>query len=182
VPAIVAAIREWWLAAPQRASILFCYALGKTQRVLAELARLEARPVYLHADALKVTDVYRRAGVRMVPTINVATVPKGQPLAGELIIAPPTAAGTRWMRRFPDAQTAFVSGWMQDASRKGPYDRGFALSDHADWLQLVATVRESRARVVYVTHGECLTFARHLREALGIDARPLVPASPARPA
>lgn len=178
VAAVVEAIRAWWLGAPQRASILFCYAFGKTQRVLAELARLGDRPVYLHADAVRVTEIYRRAGIPMVPTVPVASVAKGQPLRGELIIAPPSARGTRWMRRFPAAQTAFVSGWMQDGVRAGRYERGFALSDHADWQQLVATVRESGARRVYVTHGESVTLAGHLREALGIEAWPLAMLAP----
>ncbi len=171
---VVEAIHEWWTGAPQRASVLFCYAFGKTQRVLAELARFTDRPVYLHADAARITDLYRAAGISMVATVSLASVPKGRPLRGELIIAPPSTRETRWMRRLGDAQTGFVSGWMQRGAAGRPYDRGFALSDHADWPQLVATVRESGARTVYVTHGESETLARHLRDALRIDARPLL--------
>ncbi len=178
VAQVVQAILEWWLEAPRQASILFCYAFGKTQRVLAELARLTDRPVYLHTDAVRVTEIYRKAGIPMAPTVPLATVPKGRPLGGELIIAPPSACGTRWMRRFPGARTGFVSGWMQGGAGSGRYDRGFALSDHADWAQLVATARECGARRVYVTHGESATLARHLREALGIEAWPLAALSP----
>lgn len=170
---VVEAIHSWWMGAPRRPSLLFCYAFGKTQRVLAELARLTDRAVYLHADAVRVTEICRAAGIRMAPTVPLASVPKGQPLRGELVIAPPSARDTRWMRRLDDAQTALVSGWMQGGVGGRGYDRGFPLSDHADWPQLVATVRESGARTVYVTHGESLTLARHLRESLGVDARPL---------
>jgi len=170
---VVEAIRLWWHSAPERPSVLFCYAFGKTQRVLAELARLTERTVYLHADAVRITEIYRRAGVRMVPTAPISAVPKGQPRRGDLVIAPPSASGTRWMRRFHDAQTGFVSGWMHAGGGQGRYDRGFALSDHADWPQLVETVRESGARCVYVTHGEGREFTRHLRESLGVEAHPL---------
>ncbi len=67
---------------------------------------------------------------------------------------------------------------MRTGVPDGRYDRGFALSDHADWPQLVATVAESGARVVYVTHGESLTLARHLRDSLGIEALPLADLAP----
>ncbi len=194
--AVVQEIRLWWEGAPERPSLLFCYALGKTQRVLAELARLAEpappvpqapaaspsqppdRPVYLHGEAVRITEVYRRAGIRMVPAMPLSSAPGGRSLGGALVIAPPSAPYMRRSRRLRDAQTAFVSGWMQSQARRARYDRGFALSDHADWAQLVATVRESGARTVYVTHGESRTLAAHLRDSLGIEAHPLTTLGP----
>ncbi len=175
---VVEAIHRWWLGAPDRPSLLFCYAFGKTQRVLAELALRTDRRVYIHHRAVRITEIYRRAGIRMLPAVPIASVPRGESLRGELVIAPPSAEGLRRTRRFRDAQTGFVSGWMQGGARDARYDRGFALSDHADWPQLVATVRESGARTVYVTHGESLALARHLRQSLGIEALPLTALAP----
>ena len=79
------------------------------------------------------------------------------------------------MRRFKSPQTAFASGWMavRGARRRRGYERGFVLSDHADWPGLIQTVRDSGARKVYVTHGQNDVLARYLREVEGVDAEPL---------
>jgi len=79
------------------------------------------------------------------------------------------------MRRFRTPQTAFASGWMavRGARRRKGYERGFVLSDHADWQGLIRTVRESQARQVYVTHGQNDVLARYLNEIEGIQAAPL---------
>ena len=173
VAAVVEAIRAWWLGAPQRASILFCYAFGKTQRVLAELARLGDRPVYLHADAVRVTEVYRRAGITDGADRARGIGGEGAASAGRAHHR--AAVGARDPLDAPFSRRADGLCLRVDAGRRprGTLRAGFALSDHADWQQLVATVRETGARRVYVTHGESVTLARHLREALGIEAWPL---------
>jgi putative mRNA 3-end processing factor len=172
--AVMRQIMDWWLGAPDRASVLFCYALGKTQRVLAELAGLTERTVYLHPGAMRMTEIYRRAGIRLAATARAAAAgPAGPGCRGDLLIAPPAALGTRWMSRLRDPQTAFVSGWMADGRPPGRYDRGFALSDHADWAQLAGTVGETGARSVYVMHGDSAPLARRLRDELGIEAQPV---------
>lgn len=177
-PAVAAEVLRWWEANAQagRASVLFCYALGKAQRLLAELARLTDRPALLHGAMLALTQVYRDAGVPLLPTGAVGEKGKGASFAGALVLAPPSAAGSTWMRRFgADAQTGFASGWMRvrgNRRRRG-YDRGFVLSDHADWPSLLATVKDTRASRVLVTHGSSETLARYLREEVGVDARPL---------
>jgi putative mRNA 3-end processing factor len=94
--------------------------------------------------------------------------------AGSLILAPPSARGSIWMRRFSDASTAFVSGWMQirGARRRRSIDRGFTISDHADWPNLLEAVRATGALRVLVTHGSTTTMVRWMREH-GYDAAPL---------
>lgn len=173
-------IVDWWAAAPDRASLLFAYAFGKTQRLLAELARLPRaralaaeRGVLLHGAAAELTRLYREQGYDLLPTRLVTETDPGD-YAGALVLAPPSAHRSAWMKRFPLPQTAFASGWMlvRGARRRRGYERGFAVSDHADWPDLVRTVEESGARRVFVTHGQNDLFARYLRE-LGYDAQPL---------
>jgi putative mRNA 3-end processing factor len=166
---------RWWQSETERASILFCYAFGKTQRVLAELAHFTDRPVYLHGAAMRLTELYREQGIGMLPAQPVTDEATASGFAGELVVAPPSAHRSPWMKRFRRPQTAFASGWMQvrGARRRRGYERGFVISDHADWDGLVRTVRETGARRVYVTHGRNDVLARYLREELGIEAEPL---------
>ena len=175
-PELAREVLEWWTQCAEAGvpAVLFCYALGKAQRLLAELARLTDRRVLLHGAMLALVEIYRQAGVEMLPTEPVRLEGRGRDFAGELILAPPSAAGSPWMRRFRDASTAFASGWMRvrgNRRRRG-YDRGFALSDHADWPGLVRTVGESGAGRVLATHGNTEAFVAWLRQQ-GIDAATL---------
>ena len=169
-------IRDWWHGDRSRPSLLFCYAFGKAQRILAELAAIGIEEeILLHGAVETVTRHYRSAGVPMAPSRPVSDLPRKDLLAGRLILAPPSAHRSSWMRRFRTPQTAFASGWMavRGARRRKGYERGFVLSDHADWQGLIRTVRESQARQVYVTHGQNDVLARYLNEIEGIQAAPL---------
>lgn len=170
-------ILAWWDAnrAAGRASLLLTYSLGKAQRALAELAKLTDRGAWLHGAAHHLTEIYRRQGVTMIPTQPVAGTPKDKEWAGELIVAPPSAYASPWSRRFGELSTGFASGWMRvrGGRRRRGYDRGFVLSDHADWPNLVRTVEETGAERVLVTHGSSATLARYLSEERGVDAVPL---------
>ncbi len=172
---VIAEIWRWWQSNREqgRASVLFCYAFGKAQRVLAELMAHTVEPIYLHGAVLPIVEQYARAGVRMLSTQLVVRERKAD-YRGALIIAPPSASGTPWMRRFGDASTGFCSGWMRirGARRRRGYDRGFVLSDHADWPALIETIRESGATRVYLTHGYSDALVRYLREQ-GMDAAAL---------
>lgn len=171
-PEVALEIYDWWQAnrAAGRPSVLFCYALGKAQRVLSELTAYTDEPVWVHGAVDEINALYRDAGVNLLPTQRVDGREK-RDYAGELIIAPPGAAGSRWMRRFRDALTGFCSGWMQvrgNRRRRG-YDRGFVLSDHADWPGLLRTIDEVGAEQVVLMHGHADTLVRLLRER-GIEA------------
>lgn len=186
--AIVTNMLNWWKrnAANEHASVLFCYSLGKAQRVLAELFRLGTgdggtRPgeIFVHGAVQPLIDCYRAEGVALPQTTPVAEdeVRRGKrrdSFAGSLIVAPPSAAGSPWMRRFGSSDKvsmAFVSGWMQirGIRRRRGYDSGFVLSDHADWPDLLRTIRETGAKRVFCTHGYSEIMSRYLREQ-GLDA------------
>ncbi len=173
---VIAEVLRWWEEnrALGRASLLFCYVLGKAQRLLAELARVTDRRVFLHGAMSAMTDVYRVSGIAMLPTERVADTARGREFAGELILAPITARGTVWMRRFGDSGAAMASGWMRvrGERRRRHLERGFALSDHADWPALLDTVKDTGATRIQVTHGYSVPFAHHLRD-LGLRAEAL---------
>lgn len=169
-------ILGWWEANRTAgvASVLFCYAMGKAPRILAELARLTDRRVWTHGAVEALVALYRESGVRLPPTSHVPESTRGRSFTGELILAPPSAGGSTWVRRFGDHETAFASGWMRvrGARRRKGYDRGFALSDHADWPALLRTIEQTGARRVLVTHGYAEELARYLRER-GLQAEAL---------
>ena len=163
----------WWQLneAANRSSVLFCYTIGKAQRVLAELAKLTDRRVFAHGMMLPMIEAYRDAGVTMLPAISATEQPRGTSFAGQLVLAPLPARGTPWMRRLGTHSDAFASGLMRvrGVRRQRAFDRGFALSDHADWPALLQTVAESGASRVLTTHGHAEPLARYLREQ-GLEA------------
>lgn len=167
---------DWWqqCKAEGKAAVLFAYALGKAQRLLAELTALTDEQVLLHGAMTPLVKVYRQAGVHLLPTEPVGDRPKGTSFAGRLILAPPGAGGTPWMRRFAPYSTGFASGWMRlrGTRRRAAYDRGFVMSDHADWPGLTRTIEETGARRVLATHGNTDALVAWLRER-GIEAAPL---------
>ncbi len=168
-------IVEWWQECRRdgTTALLFCYALGKAQRILSELGRLTQDEVLVHGAVASLTQIYRDQGVPMVPTRPVSDA--DGPIEGRLVLAPPSAHRSPWMKRFRSVSTAFASGWMavRGIRRRRGYQRGFVLSDHADWRGLLQTVRESGASRVLVTHGSTDTLARFLREAKTVRAEPL---------
>ncbi|MBB3808512.1 ligase-associated DNA damage response exonuclease [Pseudochelatococcus contaminans] len=166
-------ILEWRdeCAAGGEAAIVYCYALGKAQRLLAEIGALDDQPVWLHGAMDPGVDIYRAAGAQLAPTRRVADAAKDESFAGRLVIAPPSAAGSPWLRRFRRAQQGFASGWMRIRGnrRRRNYDRGFVISDHADWPDLLRTVQETGARRIIATHGDTDALVRVLRD-MGVDA------------
>jgi len=175
--AVVGNIVRWWHINRERGknSVLFCYALGKAQRVLAEMLRHTQEPVHVHGEIGTLVEVYRSAGIDMVPTLPV-TASSAAELRGALIMATPTMSRSSWLRRLGSGARAFCSGWMLlpgESQRRG-YDLGFVVSDHADWPALVRTCQESRARRILLMHGRTDRLAAHLVE-LGLDAAALAP-------
>jgi putative mRNA 3-end processing factor len=168
-------IYDWWQSDGDRASILFCYAFGKAQRVLSELTKFTTRPVYVHGAIQALNEIYREVGVPMLETIPTSDMPRAHNYAGDLVLSPPSGHRSTWMKRFNHPQTAFASGWMavRGARRRRGYERGFVLSDHADWQSLIDTVRQTGAKTVYVTHGQSDIVSRYLREIVGVQAMPL---------
>jgi putative mRNA 3-end processing factor len=172
---VFADINAWWRTNREdgKASLLFGYALGKAQRLLAGVDP-SVGPIYTHGAVEKLTGDYRDSGVKLPPTRHAAEAPRGTDWAGALVVAPPSAHGTGWTRRFGDASTGFASGWMRirGTRRRRAVDRGFVLSDHADWPGLLGAIRATGAGRVWVTHGYVGVRVRWLQEQ-GLDARAL---------
>ena len=170
-------IGAWWRSNQEKgkASLLFAYALGKAQRVLAGVDP-SIGPIYTHGAVERLTQVYRDAGIPLAKTIHAASAVE-QDWSRALILAPPSANGTPWMRRFGPVSTGFVSGWMRirGARRRRSLDRGFVLSDHADWPALLSAIDATGASSVWVTHGYRHPLVRWLSEeglqAQAVDTR-----------
>ncbi len=163
---VIRDVLGWWRSndAAGRTSVLFCYTIGKTQRILAELAQHVDRRVLVHGMMLSAIEAYREAGIAMLPVEPATERPKGASFAGELVLAPLSARGTPWMRRLGDVSDAFASGLMRvrGVRRQRAFDRGFVLSDHADWPALLQTVADTGASQVLATHGHAEPLAREL--------------------
>ena len=114
---------------------------------------------------------YRESGVPLPRTLRVSEIEKGFDWSRALVIAPPSAQGTPWLRRFGDYSDGFASGWMliRGARRRRAVDRGFALSDHADWPGLLSAIEATGAQRIFVTHGQVPVMVRWLTEQ-GYDA------------
>jgi putative mRNA 3-end processing factor len=166
-------INSWWKsnAAEGKNTVLFAYSLGKAQRILQNLDR-NIGSVYAHGAVWNTNQALIANGIELwdVPRVT-AELPKST-FKGSLIIAPPSAMGTPWMRRFSPYRTGICSGWMavRGTRRRRAADRGFILSDHADWEGLVSAITATEAEKVYLTHGNTASFGKFLQEERGIDA------------
>jgi putative mRNA 3-end processing factor len=170
---VIADMLAWWEVNREKGltSIVFCYTIGKAQRLLAELARVTDRPVLVHGMLVPMIEAYRSHGIAMLETQTLIERPRGTSLAGELVLAPPSARGTPWMRRLGELSDALTSGLMRvrGVRRQRAYDRGFVISDHADWPALLDTITATGAGRVITTHGHAEPLARFLREQ-GIES------------
>jgi putative mRNA 3-end processing factor len=174
-------MNDWWRQNKEagKATVIYAYALGKAQRVLAGLDA-SIGTIYTHGAVERITQAYRESGINLPPTtyVNQELVKSDkQDWRGSLIIAPISARGTPWTRKFGNYASAYASGWMQirGARRQRAVDRGFILSDHADWEGLHQAIEGTGAERIGVTHGYVPVFVRWLRErgyqAMGYDTR-----------
>jgi putative mRNA 3-end processing factor len=175
---IMASINAWWRenAAAGRASVLYAYALGKAQRVLAHVDAAIG-PIVCHGAIEPFNAIARAAGVALPPTRMATEIEDKREFTRALILAPPSAAASPWLKRFGDYSDALASGWMQvrgNRRRRG-LDRGFVLSDHADWRGLLAAIEATGAERVFATHGSVGPLTRYLQER-GLDAQALATA------
>ncbi len=165
-------INDWWRrnAADERASVLYCYAFGKAQRILSGIDP-SIGPIICHGAVEPVNRAYREAGVPLPPTRMVTDVTDKTELRRALVLAPPSAGASPWIKRFGDYSDGFASGWMllRGARRRRSVDRGFVLSDHADWPGLMQAIKSTEAQRVIVTHGQVAVMVRWLQQN-GLDA------------
>ena len=160
-------LNAWWrkCSAEGKTAFLGAYALGKAQRLLRMLDT-SIGPILTHGAVEATNEVLRGQGINLPRTSQLTkdTDPKAH--RGALVLAPPSALGSTWARRFGPQESAFASGWMQlrGVRRRRAGDRGFVISDHADWSGLLNTIKATSAENIYVTHGYTDIFTRYLNE------------------
>ncbi|KQI68925.1 mRNA 3'-end processing factor [Loktanella sp. 3ANDIMAR09] len=170
--ALARQMNDWWAtnAAAGRTSILGAYALGKAQRLLTSVDA-QIGPILTHGAVENTNAVLRAQGISLPDTIRVTPDLKITDHPGALVIATPSAMGGTWGRRFGPSSSAFASGWMalRGVRRRRAGDRGFIVSDHADWAGLNAAIKETGATRIFTTHGYTSAFQKYLSEQ-GYDA------------
>ncbi|WP_121062141.1 ligase-associated DNA damage response exonuclease [Chachezhania antarctica] len=168
-------INAWWQAAQEagQTPVLGAYSFGKAQRLLT-LLDSNIGPILTHGAVETTTQVMRVQGLPLPATTHVTPEMKIKDHPGALVLAPPSALGSTWMGRFGTTTTAFASGWMQlrGIRRRRAADKGFVISDHADWDGLNSAIRDTGAERVFVTHGYTDSFSRWLTDQ-GYDAAPV---------
>jgi len=140
---------------PDRCVLVGAYALGKAQRLMAELrCRGYREPIYIHGALQRLCDLYREHGVEL-GELRPATGASKDELRGKIVVAPPGCLNDRWSRRLPDPITAMASGWMRvrQRARQRNVELPLIVSDHADWDELTMTIEELTPREVWITHG-----------------------------
>jgi putative mRNA 3-end processing factor len=168
-------IAQWWRgnAAAGVASVLYCYAFGKAQRILAGMRDAGAQdtgPLICHGAIEALNRAYHETGIDLPMARKVTEIDSSR-VRQALVLAPPSAAGTPWLRRFGELSDGFASGWMQirGARRRRALDRGFVLSDHADWPSLQSAIAATGATRVIITHGQTAVMVRWLTQQ-GLNA------------
>jgi putative mRNA 3-end processing factor len=161
-------INDWWRRNQEKgkASVIFAYSLGKAQRIMNGIDRTIG-PIFTHGAVERLTQAYRESGVDLPKTTYAGAVESKKEFIGSLVVAPPSAQqSVGWLRRFGPQSTGFASGWMavRGARRQRAVDRGFVLSDHADWPELLTAIAGAEAETVYVTHGFSPEVVRWLNE------------------
>jgi putative mRNA 3-end processing factor len=159
---------------PERAHIVGAYALGKAQRLMATLVACDwHQPIYVHGAMLALTKLYQEQGINLGDVRPVVDAPKSE-YAGAMVLCPPSALQTPWVRRFPDPVTAFASGWMRirARARQRGVELPLVVSDHADWPDLQRTILETGAGEIWITHGEADALA-HWCQTQGLKAKAL---------
>jgi putative mRNA 3-end processing factor len=174
-PEIFAELNAWWTRnrGAGKASVVFAYALGKAQRIIAGVDP-SVGPIFCHGAVQRVNDDYRASGISLPVTQYAGRGDSQRDWTGSLIVAPPSAMASAWLRKFGPSATAFASGWMRirGTRRRRSVDRGFVLSDHADWEGLTSAILATGAERVLATHGRTGAMVRWLCEQ-GVRAESL---------
>jgi putative mRNA 3-end processing factor len=166
-------INKWWSdnKADGKTSVLFGYTLGKAQRLLKHLDPGIGK-IYTHGAVENMTNVLRPL-CDFPETTRITLETKKEEIAGNIVLAPPSAHGSTWIRKMSPYVTGSASGWMafRGARRRRAIDKGFVMSDHCDWQGLLESIKATGCENVIATHGYSDIFSQYLRE-LGYNAYP----------
>ncbi len=170
---VFAEMNAWWAAnaANGACSVLSAYSLGKAQRVMNGVDT-RIGPILVHGAVANMNQVLQESGVELPPWEQITRDTPKERFRNALVITPGSSLGTPWSNKLKPYSTAMASGWMQLRGwrRRGNLDRGFVMSDHADWPSLLRTVEETGAQRIIATHGYTDHFAHYLRDA-GYEAQ-----------
>jgi len=165
-------ISKWITNSPEKTSLLFGYSLGKAQRLLNEISQTNFKGnIYSHGSIHKMNNSYRELGIDIKDTIKIENKKKIDELKGSLILLPPSLSKGSYLKNFKNIQTAFASGWMSIRAlrKRSGYDRGFPISDHADWDGILDVVKKSEAKNVFFHHGDSEALTKFLVEKESIN-------------
>ncbi len=165
-------INKWWKTNREKGitSILIAYSLGKAQRLLKGIDHSAGR-VFTHGAIENMNEVIRGMGIELPVSTRITRDVKKENFRGELVLAPPSAIASPWIRKFNPYSLGIASGWMalRGMRRRRAADRGFVLSDHADWEGLNKAIEQTGAEKIITTHGYTDIFTEWLKEK-GYDA------------
>ncbi len=165
-------ISKWVDSSPDKTSILFCYSLGKAQRLLNEISKSNFKNnIYTHNSINNMNNCYKKLGINIVNTEKFDKTQNLDKFKGSLILLPPALHKGSYLKKFKNIQTGFASGWMaiRALRKRSGYDKGFVISDHADWEAILNTVKESEAKNVFFHHGDSDALSRYLNEKSSIN-------------
>ncbi len=172
---IINDITNWVNQSEDATSILFCYSLGKAQRLLSEFDSKKIESIYAHRSINNINMIYKKLGIELIETKNFDNNIEINNLKNSLLLLPPSLNNKNFLKKFKKMQTGFASGWMsiRALKKRSGFDKGFTISDHADWNGLIKTIKESEAKSIFLNHGDGESLAKYLRENEDINIKPL---------
>jgi len=172
---IIDDITNWVIQSEDSTSILFCYSLGKAQRLLSELNSQNFKNIYVHKSINKINIIYKNLGIKLEDSKIFNNDIEVNNLTNSLLLLPPSLNNKNFLKKFKKYQTGFASGWMsiRALKKRSGFDKGFTISDHADWNGLIKTIKESEAKRVFLHHGDGESLATFLREKEDLNIRQL---------
>jgi len=172
---IIDDITKWVAQSEDSTSIVFCYSLGKAQRLLSELNSQNFKSIYVHKSINKMNIIYKSLGIKLVETKTFHNDLEINNLKNCLLLLPPSLNNKNFLKKFKNVQTSFASGWMsiRALKKRSGFDMGFPISDHADWNGLIKTIKESGAKRVFLNHGDGESLANFLREKEDLNIKQL---------
>ena len=172
---VIHSITKWVTKSEDSTSILFCYSLGKAQRLLSELNNQDFKNIYVHKSINKMNTIYKKLGIELAEAKIFDNDLEINSLKNSLLLLPPLLNNKNFLKKFKNVQTSFASGWMsiKALKRRSGFDKGFTISDHADWNGLIKTIKESEAKKVFLNHGDGESLANFLRDKEGLDIKQL---------
>jgi len=172
---IVCDIRRWVTQSENSTSIIFCYSLGKAQRLLSELNSHNFKNIYVHKSINKMNSIYKSLGIEIVESKVFDNYLEINNLKNSLLLLPPSLNNKNFLKKFKSFQTGFASGWMtiRAFKKRSGFDKGFTISDHADWNGLIKTIKESEAKTVFLNHGDGECLAKYLKDKENLNIKQL---------